>query len=92
MPVSGVAELPASSAERQGLHGLHGRALVLLAIVLYAVALRPQLVSLGPLASFIGPDLGIPYAQVGLLQTIRSPAWGSPRSWSAMSWAASASC
>ena len=36
----------------------------------YAVALRPQLVSIGPLASFIGPDLGIPYAQVGLLQTI----------------------
>ena len=70
VPVSAVAELPASSAERQGLHGLHGRALVLLAIVLYAVALRPQLVSLGPLASFIGPDLGIPYAQVGLLQTI----------------------
>jgi CP family cyanate transporter-like MFS transporter len=65
--VSTAAELPASMAERRG---LQGRALVLVAIVLYAVALRPQLVSLGPLASFIGPDLGIPYAQVGLLQTI----------------------
>ena len=37
LPVSAVAELPATSAERQGLHGLHGRALVLLAIVLYVV-------------------------------------------------------
>jgi CP family cyanate transporter-like MFS transporter len=42
----------------------------LAAIFIYAVALRPQLVSIGPLATDISADLGIPFASIGLLTTI----------------------
>ena len=43
---------------------------VLLALVLAATALRPQLVGVGPLLPRISDDLGMPHWQAGLLGTI----------------------
>jgi CP family cyanate transporter-like MFS transporter len=50
--------------------GLPAPALSLAALLVVALALRPQLAAIGPLAPGIIEDLGVPYSFVGLLTTI----------------------